>query len=589
MAQRLELPEQTVIDHTLRGAIGPALLVTGFAYGLAGAFHYLAGGVDRLVVAPAEAFSFVALSSVALWTRDRALDRRALHARFCLLAAFVLFNNWIHLLNHPEIPFPVALSLLAIGVGMVATLPVAIFASILAATMAVFVFTSGLADQPLTSRVEPGLALLGSIAFSVVLRAWLREYMAEMQRLRVETRRSARDRDAAHLRYREITEMATDLIAEVGEDGTVLYANPAHEAVFGYDPAALVGQKFSMFMGPDAVGRDRELLTGMLDRPVGPIRVDVVHSSGELRVIESSSRPYRAPDSSRRLVVTSHDVTARVHLETERARHRAELQELVTQRTEALQRSMEELQRRERLAAVGTLAAGVAHQINNPIGSVRMSAEYALGVETGSRDELAVLREALAVNVAEAKRCGEIVQNLLRFARDERGEIVEIEIEPLVERVANLCRSYATSRRSTVESELGDGVVLVAGNPVELEQLLINLIRNSIESRPSGVRVRVRLTRVDDEVLVDVIDDGHGLSESEVDKIFDPFFTTRLADGGTGLGLSVAHGIATAHHGTLTAQSRPEGGTRMRLTLPARNSRSASAAKPTASFRSPTA
>ncbi len=564
----LEASEQLALDVTLRRAIGPATAMSGLAYGLSAILHTYAGGPDRSMVAPVEAFSFVALLSLGLWLRGREIGARHAQAIVVTWAAFILVNNAVFLSVHDESLHPVILYILVLGVGLVPALPLKLYASIIIATLGVFGFTLGTADTPLHQRFEAGLTLVAAICFGVVIRALAKEYIAQHRRLHGEALRSAEARDAVFTHYREITEMANDLIAEIDEDGTMLYGNPAHERVLGYTNENLIGRRFSEFLAPDDTGRAREFLKRMLERPVGPARVGVRHANGEDRVIELSSRPYRAANGEHRIVVTSHDVTERANREAERARHSEELEDLVAERTEALRRSMAELQQRERLAAVGTLAAGVAHQINNPVGSVRMSAEFALGTPEGSEGETEVLREALSTNVAEAMRCGEIVKNLLRFARDDRSTVTKVELSSLVERVVSLCQSYAASREAVLDYDLQDRNVVVEGNSVELEQALINLIRNAIESSDRKVRVRVRLDRVGPNAVVDVRDDGDGMDEQATDQIFDPFFTTRLSEGGTGLGLSVAHGIATAHDGTLTAQSERGVGTRLRLSLP---------------------
>ncbi len=576
----LQASEQVALDVTLRRAIGPATALTGLAYGVSALAHAYAGGVDRTIVAPVEGFSFVALGSLGLWLRGREREVRQTHVLLVVWAGFVLLNNLVFLGIHDDVQHPAVLYLLALGVGVVSGLPRPMYFGILAATFAVYGATILRADTSLAQRVEPGLVLVAATCFSIALRSWVREHLAQVRRLSDESLRNARAHDAAVEHHREITEMATVLIAELDEYGTVLYANPAHEVVFGYEPAAIVGRQFGHLMSETAIGRKRELLEGMLNEPVGPIRLGITHSSGEQRVIESSSRPYRTLRGERRLVVTGHDVTAQVNLETERANYRTELESLVEERTEALRRSMLELQRRERLAAVGTLAAGIAHQINNPVGSMRMSAEFALGTAPNSEDEVSILREALASNVDEAKRCGEIVKNLLRFARDECAETTQVEMGALLERVVALCISYAVSRHAVLSHEPCAIDTVVMGNAVELEQAVINLIRNAIESSSDKVHVQVSLERDADCAVVEVRDNGDGMNEEQVGQVFDPFFTTRLVDGGTGLGLSVAHGIATAHGGTLTAQSEQGVGTRMRLTLPLHRTRVKASAPP---------
>lgn len=572
MPANLDASEQAALDVTLRQAIGPATALTGLAYGVSALAHVYAGGEARTTIAPIEAMSFVALSAVGLWLRGRELDPRRAHLVVLGWAAFILLNNFVFLDVHEHVQHPVPLYLLTLGLGMVAGIPLWMYLGLLAGVVAVFSTTLLQLEAPMPQRIEIGLILAASICFSGVLRSWVRTHLSQIRGLHAETQRSEHEREAALVRFREITEMASDLIAELDDQGTILYANPAHEAIFGYDPDDMVGRKFGHYMGTEYAGREKALIDGMLAKPVEAMLVEVTHANGEVRIIELSSRPYLTMNGERRLVVTSHDVTARVTLAAERKRHRVELESLVEERTDALRKSMAELQRRERLAAVGTLAAGIAHQINNPIGGIRLGAEYALGMPEGSEDEAALLREALGSNVREAKRCGAIVKNLLRFARDEPSENEEVELTSLLRDVVELCESYGAQRNAVIDLDLRTPDLRVLGNSVELEQAVINLIRNAIESSDDKVRVQVVLDRRGGDAVIEVQDDGDGMEPEQIDQVFDPFFTTRLTDGGTGLGLSVAHGIASAHGGSLLAFSQPGSGTRMRLTLPVHRS-----------------
>lgn len=272
----------------------------------------------------------------------------------------------------------------------------------------------------------------------------------------------------------------------------------------------------------------RELGAGSVARPVA------VHTGGELGVLAATFN-----QMAQQLAERTRE------LEAERARER--------------------LRHAERLAAVGTLAAGLAHQINNPLNNILLTAEHALG-EAGP-EAARHWRSALEACADEAKRCERIVRGLLTFARGEAGEKWTEDANRVLERARDLTAACAAQHRATVELELSPAAVPIRASPIALEQALVNVIQNAIESRPEA-RVRLRTERRGETVRITVRDDGRGVNGEAIRHLFDPFFTTRAAEGGTGLGLSVAHRIIADHHGTIHVDSRPGEGTLVSVDLP---------------------
>ncbi|MCR9096796.1 MAG: ATP-binding protein [bacterium] len=235
--------------------------------------------------------------------------------------------------------------------------------------------------------------------------------------------------------------------------------------------------------------------------------------------------------------------------------------------TEALDESEAQLRASERLASVGTLAAGIAHEINNPIGSILAAAQFAQVLENdeGSRAEI---DQALEDIVREAKRCGGIVKSVLQFARDERTDKWDCRLEEILRRTARLAQPETEAEGAQLELHLPPAPVWVHVNPIQIEQALLNLIRNALEA--GGAHVHVRVDADDERGLarVQIDDDGPGIPEAERVRIFEPFYTTRREEGGTGLGLSVVHGIAREHGGQLKVESNAAGGLAVLLELP---------------------
>ena len=235
--------------------------------------------------------------------------------------------------------------------------------------------------------------------------------------------------------------------------------------------------------------------------------------------------------------------------------------------TEALSESESQLRASERLAAVGTLAAGIAHEINNPIGSILAAAQFAQVLERDgvSRDQI---EEALGDIVREAKRCGGIVKSVLQFARDERTDKWDCRLDDILRRTARLALPLSEEEGTTIELHLPATAVWVHVNPIQIEQALLNLIRNAVEA--GGRELHLRLDRSDDEglALIQLDDDGPGIPEAERVRIFEPFYTTHRDEGRTGLGLSVVHGIVSEHMGQLKIETSADGGVAALIEFP---------------------
>lgn len=248
------------------------------------------------------------------------------------------------------------------------------------------------------------------------------------------------------------------------------------------------------------------------------------------------------------------------------SQRREELERLVTERTRQLADSREQLRHSERLASVGTLAAGIAHEINNPVGIMLLSAERLLATPPGDEQSVAILAHDIVDN---AKRCGQIVKNVLRFAQREPTERHPDDINAIARSAVELVRSYAAQEGSVIRLALAEDLPLVLLNRVELEQALVNLIRNGIEAASDQpLQVTIRTSRTASSVCITVSDNGRGIDSENRLRVFDPFFTTRQAGGGTGLGLSLVFGIVTDHGGTIRIENAREGGTAMIVELP---------------------
>lgn len=267
----------------------------------------------------------------------------------------------------------------------------------------------------------------------------------------------------------------------------------------------------------------------------------------------AESLAHRVRERTTRLVSANHHLVREIE-ERQRA-------------TDALVESEAQLRVSERLAAVGTLAAGIAHEINNPIGSILAAAQFARIAQTdGHAPE--ELRRTLDDIAQEAQRCGLIVKSVLQFARDERTDKWDRRLDEVLRRVVRLTQTVADESSAEVHLRMPPQPVWVHVNPIQIEQAVVNLVRNALEAGSRTVTIRLDTNAAERRALIQVADDGPGIPESDRVRIFEPFYTTRRKEGGTGLGLSVVHGIAREHAGELKIDTSDSGGATALLELP---------------------
>jgi len=217
----------------------------------------------------------------------------------------------------------------------------------------------------------------------------------------------------------------------------------------------------------------------------------------------------------------------------------------------------------ERLASVGQMAAGIGHEINNPLMNIMSLA--ALVEESVKDDEQA--KSDLQLLLKEGQRCARIVQGILSFARENEPDFREFNMSELVDETLNLLQHRIESADITVVTEQEHDLFMV-GDMNQLQQVLVNIILNAVQASEAGGTIHIKSHKEIDYVAVEIIDTGAGIQPDAVAKVFDPFFTTKKEGEGTGLGLSVSYGIVKHHGGTIHIENNQEAGLRVVILLP---------------------
>jgi two-component system, NtrC family, sensor kinase len=229
----------------------------------------------------------------------------------------------------------------------------------------------------------------------------------------------------------------------------------------------------------------------------------------------------------------------------------------------------------EKLAAIGTLAAGVMHEINNPLATIGACAEsLALGLVEGTLDPIhdsTAFKKSLALIEHEVQRCKGITDGLLNFSRPKPRTKTTVDLNAAVEKTLELVKHHPRFRRVDVEVVAGEHLAAVWANEEQMVQVFIALLLNALDAiEDKGViSLRTRNDEAQGLVVSEVIDHGHGIRSSDRTKIFEPFYTTKSPTRGTGLGLSICYAIVTEHGGRIEVDSVVDEGSVFRILLPA--------------------
>jgi two-component system NtrC family sensor kinase len=244
------------------------------------------------------------------------------------------------------------------------------------------------------------------------------------------------------------------------------------------------------------------------------------------------------------------------------------LEERVRTKSDELQRAQSQVVHMEKMASLGKLSASVAHEINNPLFGILTYSKLGLRELGEEGANLEKLKEYLAVVQRESSRCGDIVRNLLQFARHTRGKLETHNLHALIEQVLVLLAHHFDLQQVTVRRELVLDDDRLVCDARQIQQALIAPCINAVEAMPNGGELSIKTSGDDSEVCVDISDTGAGIEPETMAHVFEPFYTTKEDLGGVGLGLAVVYGIVQRHGGQVEIESNPGKGTTVRIVLP---------------------
>ncbi len=367
------------------------------------------------------------------------------------------------------------------------------------------------------------------------------EAMADMLSVALDNAEHVENLRQAESRFRTLFRAAPDAILTVLPRGEITEANDSAHDLTGIPGAALQGRLFAdLVAGEDRLAVLRALegaLKGIMARLEVRIKRDGMN---RLTALAITGLPDTEPPT---VLIVARDISGEREL-------RARLLET------------------ERLAAIGELVAGVAHEVNNPLGSISAFAQLLLRDPTLGTEH----RESIEVIRSETQRASQVVRDLLAFARRAPAERNAVDVNELVERSLRLRGFQLTSARIELVTELDSQVPAIDGDGRQLQQVLLNLITNAIQAmapRGHGTLTVRTLGGTDATVTIEVSDTGTGVPVHARAHIFEPFFTTKPEGEGTGLGLSVSYGIVASHGGEIRLADRPPGaGATFVVTLP---------------------
>ncbi|MCD6567586.1 MAG: PAS domain S-box protein [Dehalococcoidia bacterium] len=367
-------------------------------------------------------------------------------------------------------------------------------------------------------------------------------------------------------RYRTIFEHGGIAMVVSEEDMSISLVNHEVELLTGYFKREIEGKKkWTDFVAPEDIERmnlhHREQSEGEIGSP-GGYELPLVDREGKPKTVVCTISTL--PGTTRR-ITTLLDITERKRAQEKLSLYRNELEKA----NNRLKQQALVLAQTEKMSAVGTLAAGVAHELYNPMMGMLNFAQYCIKHTSEDDNRYSVLRDI----EYETKRCVAIVDNLLTFSHGQSLKPEEFQKGNFAELIDHVCRllSYRTGKEKvTITRNIAATAPDIWIQPKHIQEVLLSLLSNALDAVAESERkeIRIEVQHTDQSVLLAVSDTGCGIPPQDMERIFDPFFTTKPTGKGTGLGLSLCQSIIAEHQGKITCQSEPDISTTFTVLLP---------------------
>jgi len=371
-----------------------------------------------------------------------------------------------------------------------------------------------------------------------------------------------------------VLESMADILLVVDKNGVIKRVNRAAIELLGYEKEELLGRSVDEIIWFKEEKKDvfRRYLLGKIlkESKIHDFEISCISKKGEkIPMSLSFSLMKDSKKNTAGVIIVARDVRKIKQL-LSTAKKAAEAERKKAQELKKAYNKLKSLQNQlihsEKLACIGRLAAGVAHEINNPLTGI-LTFAYLLLSEMAEDNPR---REDLKVIVEEAERCRTITQNLLEFARENQPKKKIVNINTIVEKTLSIVEKQASFQNIKIIKELDPNIPSLLLDLNQIEQVFMNIVLNAQEAMPQGgfLTVSSNLSKDGKFVEVKVTDTGCGIPEKNLEKIFEPFFTTKKAGKGTGLGLAISYGIIKNHGGDISVFSKEGRGTTVLIKLP---------------------
>lgn len=401
--------------------------------------------------------------------------------------------------------------------------------------------------------------------------------------------------DQSPAKFASILDMAEEGIVAIDSNQHIVLFNHGAERVFGWLAREMMGQHLNVLIPErfhtshlrDVSSFANSVVSARLmgeRRPVVGRRKDGSEFPAEISICkfeESGQRFFAAilrdvterKKTEEAMVQVNQELERRVQARTaELESSNRQLQQYLNElqkRSDELRTTSQQLWQAAKLASVGELAASIAHELNNPLGTVSLRVESVLG-QTSPDDPR---RKALEIVEQEVERMAHLVANLLQFSRQGKEQISTVHVDDEIRMTLELALHHLRRRGIEIVQEFATPMPTIVADRQKLRQVFLNLITNAGDAMPKGGTLTLRARIADDgnraqTVIIEVVDTGGGIAPEILSRVMDPFFTTKEEGKGTGLGLAICKRIVQEHKGSIRIESSPGKGTVVRLTLP---------------------